>query len=285
MWACGVANMEAALAIIGPLYRIIKLWWQGEADAAGTTYEADFVSLRTRLYTELPWFKNTTPMVIYSVTPHYPGTPGDVYRKFNKVLARCVATDPEKLTFYYTGALSIAYWDAPTNYLHMTGEGYFRTGVLSYNASQGITGRATLDSVIVDPQTKQLMASKQFYVLSYTTTISASSYVGSFTAPSEDNTGGAFNASTGEFTVPITGLWTFTYMALQAGGAAATALLLHRNGVNEANGSALTVPSNASGQGTYTTSYTKKFNEGEVVKLLMNGPAVSLVRFSAKFEG
>jgi hypothetical protein len=282
MFACGQANMEAALDIVGADFRLIHLWWQGEADVSSATYESDFGAYRSRIG-GLSWYKTETPIVLFGVSPYMTGATADAMRKFNKVLSKCAAASPEKMPFIYTGSFGSTYWEPTVDYLHMTAEGYSKAGKLAFGAMERGLGRPTLDTIVIDPLTKQLLQPQKYYFRGMSGPFTGPADITYSTTPA-DNTGGAFNAGTGVFTVPLSGLWTIEYTIAVSPSAGATSTSVYLNGANAANGSGLATPSIAdlvSSHGVYT-SY---FNEGDLVKLHINSGTIIAARFSMRFCG
>lgn len=278
MFAAGVNNMEAALAVVGPRRKIIHLWWQGETDAfnQNANYESDFLAYRAR-YLSVDWWTPDMQFFVFGVSPYMTGTDGDRLRRFNKVLSRCAAVDPEKARYIHSGGYGTSYWQ--TDRLHMTAEGYDAVGKLAHNVMAGGLGRPTLESVIVDPFTKQLIQPLAYAFYAIKAGASSGDVTG-YNAPVVNTMGDAFNPTTGIFTVPLSGLWTIDNMLLVSSAGSATQQM-HLNGANFGNGSAAIL--NAAG--STQMSLTHPFQEGDQLKIFVSAGAPDASRFGARFVG
>lgn len=123
------ANTEAALAKIGRTKVDKAGWWQGEGDAASTTYESDFEAVHARLRGET-WFPYTTHIVMMGISPYVA-----TWDIFNINLLNLAARDPDCRSYVRTGMLPTSagiFWDpaAPFTYVHMLGAGYEQAGAM-----------------------------------------------------------------------------------------------------------------------------------------------------------
>lgn len=127
-------NVEAALALVGVSKIDYFVWWQGENDAVAgsTTYPADFETVITRFRGET-WFPRDTPCIIMGMSTSYTLDNNLLYG--NNWLRQVVAFEPETRSYVDTSVLHSGYWDAPTNFLHMTADGYRVAGEMAYFAA------------------------------------------------------------------------------------------------------------------------------------------------------
>lgn len=162
-YADGVANVAAALALIGATTINAFLWWQGEADANtyNPSYIANHATMMARWWTN-SWFPQETPVIVHGIANSTivaslgGGIPAN-YDKVNDLLIGVVNADPDKRRFVYAASLSsAAYWDAG-NIGHMTGQGYFSAGKMSADVFLNGPGRNSLPNIIVDPFSGQIV--------------------------------------------------------------------------------------------------------------------------------
>lgn len=280
LYATGKANIEAALAVIGEPVKLIHLWWQGESDAIAdsTTYETDFATYHVRLATET-WWSLSTPIVIFGVSIQMGGTSGPKLRSFNKTLAAVAARSPEKLHYIHSGEIGKTRgWLATGDYIHMTAEGYDQVGRLAYHGVYGGVGRANLQSMVVDPETKQLIQPLMYAFNAVKLGPLGVESLADYETPAFDTTAGAFDPVTGIFTVPLSGLWCVdVFLVTASSGTCQT----HLNGTNLGNGSQVQLSVSGSGLGGITYPFVK----GDELQLVVTAGTPSSARFSARFVG
>lgn len=149
MYAAVTNNVVPALAAAGVDHIDMMLWWQGESDAlAGlsSTYIGNFQTVQTRLRGE-DWFPYETPILLVGTSLLADSS----VKVFNKYLTSLVSRDPSTKKYFFTGALPVGYWDAPTSYLHMTGEGYAVAGNMAWEQCKLGHGTPTILGLNVDP--------------------------------------------------------------------------------------------------------------------------------------
>lgn len=136
MYLAAKQNVEAALASIGADKIDYFLWWQGESDwfaGYGTykDYVSNLCSVLSRFRGET-WFPRLTPVAIMAVSCKHTLDPSLTY--LNEMLRRVAHFDAQNVSFVDTSILDISLWDAPTQYLHMTGAGYRQAGTMAFKA-------------------------------------------------------------------------------------------------------------------------------------------------------
>ncbi|RUU85559.1 hypothetical protein EOB59_31735 [Mesorhizobium sp. M7A.F.Ca.MR.176.00.0.0] len=149
MYAAIANNVVPALAAAGVDHIDMMLWWQGESDAlAGlsSTYIGNFQTVQTRFRGE-DWFPYETPILLVGTSLLADSS----VKLFNKYLTSLVSRDPSTKKYFFTGALPVGYWDAPTSYLHMTGEGYAVAGHMAWEQCKLGHGTPSILGLNVDP--------------------------------------------------------------------------------------------------------------------------------------
>lgn len=157
-YADAVANVTAALAVIGVTKIDLFAWWQGEADTGplNASYAANHATMMTRFWSN-SWFPQETPVLIYGIESTAINPANTDADHMNDMLLSVVNADPDKRRFVYAASMSSAtYWDA-SNVGHMTGQGYFSAGMLGAAAYSNGPGRNSLKNVVVDPASGNVM--------------------------------------------------------------------------------------------------------------------------------
>lgn len=157
-YADGVANVSAALAVIGATKINSFLWWQGEADSVplNQSYIANFTTMMTRFWTpNNSWFPQETPVMVHGIASVADGNNINANaNQMNDVLQAVVNADPDKRRFVYTSSLhGSTYWQSGGNSGHMTAQGYYSAGAMSAGMYLHGPGRNTLAGTVTDPVT------------------------------------------------------------------------------------------------------------------------------------
>lgn len=136
MWTATLANIPAALAEIAALtgQTVTRFdaafWWQGESDLdTNTTYAAALDALINRFRAQ-SWFGVTTPVICSGLSPYWTTD----LSVMNKNIRQAVSMDASRRRFVATSILPQALWDASSNYIHMSGAGYWEAAKLAWDA-------------------------------------------------------------------------------------------------------------------------------------------------------
>jgi len=153
MYANITANISLAMAAAGVTKIDAFLWWEGENQILGKSYEyADnFDAMMTRFQAET-WFPRAIPQILFGLMPSsYTVNAALQQNDINNIrLMQAAKRDPDTRTFVYTGILPTTLWDTT---LHTTGEGTFEAGRIASDAY--LYGRSAT-SAIIDPFTKRI---------------------------------------------------------------------------------------------------------------------------------
>lgn len=139
MWTALETNVEAALAALSLTTIDRFFWWQGDADYASLTYQADFETFVARLRGE-PWFPHSTPIVLVGITEYLETGDQAALAAFNTNLAQLAAAESEFRSYVHASSLPTAYWTSGVGELkaHMTAAGYDLVGKMVNSAHDGI---------------------------------------------------------------------------------------------------------------------------------------------------
>lgn len=124
MFANAVANVEAAIALVGVTTINYVIWYQGESPTdTPWTYPADFGTVRAR-YQAKSWYPRNTRVAIVGISPT--SISGSIYTDAqNGRLADCVLAEPENRVMVYPSMLDAGDW---ADTLHPDAEGFDKLG-------------------------------------------------------------------------------------------------------------------------------------------------------------